>query len=320
MLGGHPRRRLGIHSAPLLIGFLTLVAALLGSMNGLGRFDQAFYDRAVIAAERPASDDILLVTIDGRTVEALGRGPWSRAVHATLLGRLQNARAVGLDFRLNEHDAIDPDGDAALAEAIRANGRVVLPVALNPLPRPASLEPALPPLASAAAALGFTNVPPDTDGVIRQAVWRTTLNERHWQHMALAMLQAGGEANLAQALTPQGLVLISPAVFTGISGGHLVEWYPHTLKADMERRSEPWEHLRQRRFTADCFLNEMRLHEYHQLFERHFTVMAVHNLQAGHGRSFLTEDVREELADYGVEELLGDKWRFVLRKKKGEPT
>lgn len=127
-------------------------------------------------------------------------------------------------------------------------------------------------------------------------------------------------ANLARSLTPQGLALISPAVFTGISGGHLVEWYPHTLKADMERRSEPWEHLRQRRFTADCFLNEMRLHEYHQLFERHFTVAAVQNLQAGHGRSFLTEDVREELADYGVEELLGDKWRFVLRKKNGEPT
>lgn len=201
MLGGPPRRRLGIHSAPLLIGFLTLVAALLGSMNGLGRFDQAFYDRAVIAAERPASDDVLLVTVDGQTVEALGRGPWSRAVHAALLGRLQNARAVGLDFRLNEHDAIDPDGDAALAEAIRANGRVVLPVALNPLPRPSSLEPALPQLASAAAALGFTNVPPDSDGVIRQAVWRATLNERNWQHMALAMLQAGGEAGLAQALT-----------------------------------------------------------------------------------------------------------------------
>ncbi|MES2840032.1 MAG: class I SAM-dependent methyltransferase [Pseudomonadota bacterium] len=127
-------------------------------------------------------------------------------------------------------------------------------------------------------------------------------------------------ANLAQALTPQGLALISPAVFTGISGGHLVEWYPHTLKADMDRRSDPWEHLRQHRFTADCFLNEMRLHDYQRLFERHFSVTVVHNLQAGHGRSFLTEDVRKELADYGVDELLGDKWRFVLRKKSEELT
>ena len=200
MRGGNPRRRLGIHSAALLIGFLTLVAALLGSMDGLGRFDQAFYDRAVIAAGRPASDDILLVTIDSQTTQALGRGPWSRAVHAALLGRLQDARAVGLDFHLGEEDAIDPNGDAALADAIRAHGRVVLAVALNPLPRPTSLEPVLPSLAGAAAAQGFVNVPPDTDGVIRQAIWRTTLNDQDWQHMALAMLQAGGEANLAQRL------------------------------------------------------------------------------------------------------------------------
>lgn len=127
-------------------------------------------------------------------------------------------------------------------------------------------------------------------------------------------------ASLARALTPQGMALISPSVHTGISGGHLVEWYPHTLNADMDRRSEPWEHLRQRRFVADCFLNEMRLVEYQRLFERHFTVHAVHNLQAGQGRAFLTEDVREELADYSIDELLGDKWRFVLRKKPEELT
>ncbi|MBT9463099.1 class I SAM-dependent methyltransferase [Hydrogenophaga sp.] len=122
-------------------------------------------------------------------------------------------------------------------------------------------------------------------------------------------------ASLARALAPQGVAVISPSVFTGIGGGHLVEWYPHTLDRDIDRRSEPWEHLRQRRFAPDCFLNEMRLYEYQRLFERHFSVEAVHNLQAGLGRTFLTEDVREELDDYSVEELLGDKWRFVLRKK-----
>lgn len=139
-------------------------------------------------------------------------------------------------------------------------------------------------------------------------------SEDVFEHIPREALE-GVCANLAQALTPQGLALISPAVFTGISGGHLVEWYPHKLKTDMDRRSDAWEHLRQRRFTADCFLNEMRLHEYQQLLERHFTVVAVHNLQAGYGRSFLTEDVQEELSDYSLDELLGDKWRFVLRKK-----
>lgn len=62
--------------------------------------------------------------------------------------------------------------------------------------------------------------------------------------------------NLSSTLSTNGTALITPSIFTGISGGHLVEWYPHTLPRKNSRPSEPWEHLRKRRYVPDCFLNE----------------------------------------------------------------
>jgi hypothetical protein len=122
-------------------------------------------------------------------------------------------------------------------------------------------------------------------------------------------------AGMARAMSEHGVAVISPSVHTGIVGGHLVEWYPHTFEQRKDRRSEPWEHLRQRRFKADCFLNEMRVAEYHAVFAAHFHVEAVINLQPGLGHQFLTPAVREELRAYDEVELLSSKWQFVLRKK-----
>lgn len=142
-------------------------------------------------------------------------------------------------------------------------------------------------------------------------------SEDVFEHIPRESLPAVCEG-IARALAPGGVAVISPAVFTGISGGHLVEWYPHTFDKEVDRRSEAWEHLRKRRFVADCFLNELRVDEFRQLFERHFSVDAVDSLDAGRGRQFLTPEIRAELSAYDETELLADKWRFVLRKRGGE--
>ena len=77
---------------------LAALAAILGAFNGLGRFDQILYDRALSVTGRAADPDILIVAIDDDSVKALGHWPWRRAVHAALLDRLHGARAVGLDL------------------------------------------------------------------------------------------------------------------------------------------------------------------------------------------------------------------------------
>ena len=150
----HPQDR-SSRSGLWLAAALIALAALLGALNGLGRVDQILYDRAVVMTPRPASPDILIVAIDDATIDALGRWPWRRAIHAALLDRLQGARAVGLDVIFAEPDTINPNDDAILADSLRRNGRAVLPVVLDRLDHPGSMSLPIPALAQAAAGLGF---------------------------------------------------------------------------------------------------------------------------------------------------------------------
>jgi hypothetical protein len=121
--------------------------------------------------------------------------------------------------------------------------------------------------------------------------------------------------NLNEAMSFDGLALISPSIYSGIAGGHLVEWYPHTLKKNSERQSEPWEHLRKRRFVADCYLNELRVSDFESIFMEYFQLIDVINRNSGLGREYLTKEIKDELSQFSEKELLSNKWTFVLRKK-----
>lgn len=179
---------------------LALLAALLGGFNGLGRIDQILYDRAVGLTGRDISPDILIVAIDDASIDALGRWPWRRAVHAALLDRLQGARAVGLDLIFAEPDTTHPGDDGILADSIRRNSRVVLPVVLDRLRHPSSISTPIPALALAAAGSGFINASLDADGVLRSAQLTTRYGGERWQHFALSMLDVGGQQALADRL------------------------------------------------------------------------------------------------------------------------
>lgn len=194
------RRYHGPRSGLLLTAFLVALAALLGAINGLGRFDQILYDRAISLTGRPAAQDVLLVAMDDQSIEALGRWPWPRVMHAALLDRLREARAVGLDIVFTEASPPGHRDDQLLAEAIRRHGRVVLPVVLDNLEAPVQASLPLQPLAQAAAGLGYINIELDNDGVVRRATWTRDVAGRRWDHFALAMLETGGEGARVEAL------------------------------------------------------------------------------------------------------------------------
>ena len=179
---------------------LAALAAFLGSFNGLGRLDQVFYDRAVMMTGRAADRDIVVVAIDDATIEALGRWPWRRAIHAALLDRLSGARAVGLDLIFAEPDTGRPGDDAILADSIRRHGRTVLPVVLDRLRNPTAIGLPIPELARAAADTGFINAVIDPDGVVREAALTAQFAGDRRNHLAISMLEVGGEAGRAQRL------------------------------------------------------------------------------------------------------------------------
>ena len=121
--------------------------------------------------------------------------------------------------------------------------------------------------------------------------------------------------HLATRLSPQGLALIRPNIFTGITGSHLLEWYAGQVDKEFPRSSEPWEHLRKRRFTANTYLNEMTRADYRSLFSTCFDILEERVQFPDLGRKWLTPELREELADWSDEEIFSNRVLFVLRRK-----
>ncbi|MGA8052686.1 MAG: CHASE2 domain-containing protein, partial [Burkholderiales bacterium] len=166
-------RRL-LRSETLPVGALVLLVLVpLLLTDVLGRADLVIYDWCVRSFARPPRQDIVIVAVDEPSLQRLGRWPWSRRVHAQLVDRLTRfeARSVALDLLFVEPEVGDPEADRALAAAIAANGRVVLPVAPARLGgglATGELKP-LPELAQAAARLGHVDVRLDDDAIARGA-------------------------------------------------------------------------------------------------------------------------------------------------------
>ena len=143
------------------------------------------------------------------------------------------------------------------------------------------------------------------------------VSEDVFEHIPRAELETV-IAQMHAALAPGGIALIRPMIYSGISGGHHLEWYPHMVDRDVERPTEPWEHLRRNRRPADTYLNGMLRRDYRELFGRHFDIRLEKELQPGLGRRLLTPEIRAELADYPEEELLSNNVLFVLTSKPPE--
>ncbi|SRR5579875_1159701 len=133
-----------------------------------------------------------------------------------------------------------------------------------------------------------------------------------FEHIPISSLQRL-VPKMVRWLKPSGIASITPDIFTGISGGHLLEWFD--LRKNRRRRSEPWEHLRKRRFHGNVYLNELTRAEYRRMFSQYFEILEENVLQPNQGREFYTPEVAEELKEYPEEEIFSNGVQFVLRPK-----
>ncbi len=125
-------------------------------------------------------------------------------------------------------------------------------------------------------------------------------------------------AHLGSALTPGGMAVIVPLVFTGICGGHLPEWYAHLVDEDARKDTEPWEHLRKSRKVADVYLNRLARGDYRKLFSNYFEIVEETDQIPELGKRWLTPEVREELAAWSDEDLFSNSVVFVLRARRDD--
>ncbi len=138
-----------------------------------------------------------------------------------------------------------------------------------------------------------------------------------FEHMTRQAIEAL-VPRMAMWLRPHGLAVIRVDIFTGLHGGHLREWDEETLQMSIPRRSEPWEHLRKKRFVANTTLNEMTRGEYEAIFTRHFQILEVLEAPRGHAPDWLTPEIRMELSDYSDQDLLDALPTFVMRPRDDE--
>lgn len=202
--------RLRLEWAVMLAACLIGIAGLVLS-DLTARLDAIVYDTLLSNRPRPASDRILIVALDERSLAEIGPWPWPRATQAQLIDRLAAARprAIGYDVLLNEPR--DPAGDAALAAAIGRAGNVVVPLAFT-LPgangTPVDVARPIPAVARASAAVAHVNLTPDADGVMRRAYLRYGAEGSTWTALPAAML---GRAPVPIA-PGQGLQRASPVL------------------------------------------------------------------------------------------------------------
>ena len=192
------------------------------------RADNLFYDFVLRLNPPSASQRVLIVAIDNRSLAEHGRWPWPRDLHARLIDRLTDAGAdaIGYDVLFPEA-ALNPEEDARLAMAMRRNGRVVVPSIIE-IPGPngaASMRiPPVEPINTAARAHGHVVTRPDRDGVVRAIDRLSDADGRRNLHMgeALAAVVTNDVTTLSAPSPPADAPVLAPIrdliPFTGPPG------------------------------------------------------------------------------------------------------
>jgi hypothetical protein len=119
---------------------------------------------------------------------------------------------------------------------------------------------------------------------------------------------------MSQAMTDDGIAVVTPMVFTGICGGHEPGWYPHQVDDPTVSRGPAWGHLTDESVPADTNLNRLTRQEFRLLFQDHFEVVHEFPTLGDIGRNYLTPERQRRLKDFGDDELFSNSVRFALRK------
>jgi two-component system cell cycle sensor histidine kinase/response regulator CckA len=163
------------------LGYLALVSdSRLSRILAHSSYDWSF-DLTRTFRPNLAGADVVIIYLDEDSYTSLQQpynAPWDRALHAGLLDRLKTdgAKAVVMDIVFSDPGP-DAKADQLLAEAIRANGRVILAADYNKAEAYSANQfkanisktsPLFPPFENAAAAVGLAQLEPDEDFLVRR--------------------------------------------------------------------------------------------------------------------------------------------------------
>ena len=155
-----------------LIVFLMLAAVLLSyHFHLFDRFELVTYDyRCLLRGARAVQPQITVIEISDDSVAKIGRWPWDRDWHASLIKILDELGAKAIVFDVIFSEKSNSKKDAVLSEAIRATQKVYLAQIVEEIPSKNKKEllTSLPEFQDSARGGGHINLYPDEDGVMRR--------------------------------------------------------------------------------------------------------------------------------------------------------
>ena len=115
--------------------------------------------------------NFVILAIDDKSLQEIGRWPWDRKVFAELISKLKTAKVIGVDVVFSEPS--NSESDALLGAAIRDSGKVILAVEYTSFEKNGDLisgrNPLVPVPELSGARRGIINLITDADGITRAA-------------------------------------------------------------------------------------------------------------------------------------------------------
>ena len=201
----------------MLFSALTLAGCLAFGLTE--RIDNGLYDIAMRGETRRLDPRLLIVTIDDRSLAEVGAWPWPRERYAKMLDALHSGGAQGVALDVLLLQPAEARGDAALAQALRADGPVYLPIAFQVPGHNGASHDTLMPLPmfqDSAAGMGHVNLAFDADGPVRRVylnyIEQSGTYQRTWPQLASLLAGARSARDEPHSAPGASLDARSPAM------------------------------------------------------------------------------------------------------------
>lgn len=228
------RKRLKV---PLLIsGGVAILVLFLWFVGGFASLDSVLYDfKFKIRGHLKPDKDIVIVAIDEKSIEKLGRWPWPRRVHARLIDILvqKGAKVVIFDVLFTEFDKSDPLSDKVFHQVVKRSRRTVLGCFFH-ISQDGSPAKILLPIYEKLGSnrVGFVNIFPEMDGVCRRLPLMREFKGREIPSLSLAGLAIYYNKTPSEIIAEKKIVLdVNDEMLINYRGGF--EMFDYISYADV---------------------------------------------------------------------------------------
>jgi len=183
-------------------------------------YDSRFHWRGPL----PKFAEVVIVSVDEKSITALGRFPWSRAIQARLVDKLTSlgAKVIAFDILFTEPETENPEADQEFAESIRRSNRVILGCFYEGATAQGQLvNLRLPiPVLKKYARVGFVNIFPESDGVARKIPLMTISDGKIIPSLALGTVAKYLDKNPADILNEYQIPTYNGEMLINYHGGY----------------------------------------------------------------------------------------------------